>query len=186
MRRLAWLFMAAVLVGGCTNSSGPDRSAGHWTGLLAPVDRTTVTHLRGETLTGQPLDTADSNGKVIVLNFWASWCNPCRAEAPVLRSAASQTGPAGVQFIGVNIKDDRAAALAFERSMAPGYPSLHDQPGMSLLRLRKFAPSSPPSTLLLDRAGRFAGRFTGAVRLPELVDAIRRLAAEPSDPQHRG
>jgi thiol-disulfide isomerase/thioredoxin len=183
---LGWLAVVAFLLSGCTGTSQDEKPAGHWSGLTPAQQRVPLAPLRGETLGGKPLNVADFNGKVVVLNFWASWCNPCRAEGPVLREAAIETGQSGVQFVGVNFKNDRAAALAFERKMAPGYPSLYDQPGTSLLRLRKFAPSSPPTTLLLDREGRFAGRFTGAVRLSELLDAVRRLAQEPAAPERRG
>ena len=147
-------------------------------GLLAPDDRPPAPALSGTTLTGERLDVADYEGKVVVLNFWASWCPPCRAEAPNLIEVAEQTKDDGVQFIGVNVKNAKDEALAFERKQAVPYPSLHDQPGVLLTRFRKLVPQVPPTTLILDRQGRIAGRFIGGVTTRELLVPVQALAAE--------
>jgi thiol-disulfide isomerase/thioredoxin len=76
-------------------------------GLIAEADRPDAPPLVGTTLEGEPLDVADYRGKVVVLNFWASWCPPCRAEAANLIEVAEQTEAEGVQFIGVNVKNAR-------------------------------------------------------------------------------
>ena len=136
--------------------------------------------LAGETLQGTPLDTASMKGKVVVLNFWADWCGPCRAEAPFLNGVATQTAASGVQFVGVNVKNDRSAALAFERVSGTPYPSLYDQPGALLLRFRRIVPQTPPSTMLIDRQGRLAGIFNGGVTESELAGPVQALAAEPA------
>lgn len=146
--------------------------------LLRVEDRTPAPVLSGETLEGEPLDLADYEGDVVVLNFWASWCAPCRAEAANLVAVAEATADEGVSFIGVNIKDDRNAALAFERKQEVPYPSLHDQPGVSLTRFSKLVPQVPPTTLLLDREGRIAGRFIGGVTESELLGPVQVLARE--------
>ena len=113
-----------------------------------------------------------------MLNFWASWCPPCRAEAPNLVEVAEQTADQGVQFIGVNVKNAKDEALAFERKQGVPYPSLHDQPGVLLTRFRALVPQVPPTTLLLDRQGRIAGRFIGGVTTDELLVPVQALAAE--------
>lgn len=147
-------------------------------GLLPVADRMPAPVLRGETLDGSALDLAEYRGRVVVLNFWASWCAPCRAEAGNLVAVAEQTEADGVSFVGVNIKDDANAARAFERKQEVPYPSLHDQPGVSLTRFRAVVPQVPPTTLLVDREGRIAGRFIGGVTETELLGPVQVLAAE--------
>ena len=147
-------------------------------GLITPSDRPPAPQIFGTTLDGDELDVADYRGKVVVLNFWASWCPPCRAEAANLIQVAEQTEAEGVQFIGVNVKNAKDEALAFERNKGVPYPSLHDQPGVLLTRFRKLVPQIPPTTLLLDREGRIAGRFIGGVTARELLVPVRALAAE--------
>jgi len=147
-------------------------------GLIAEQDRPMAPTLDGTTLEGERLDVADYRGQVVVLNFWASWCPPCRAEAPNLVEVAEQTADEGVQFIGVNVKNAKDEALAFERKQGVPYPSLHDQPGVLLTRFRALVPQVPPTTLLLDRQGRIAGRFIGGVTTDELLVPVQALAAE--------
>jgi thiol-disulfide isomerase/thioredoxin len=192
-RRPALVGLLAALVAsgaltGCAGTSGANASgAGDYefgrlatgpNGLFAVADRKAVPPLQGETLQGAPLDTASMAGKVVVLNFWADWCGPCRAEAPFLDQVATDTAASGVQFVGVNVKNDRDAALAFERVSGTPYPSLYDQPGALLLRFRKVVPQTPPSTMLIDRQGRLAGIFNGGVTASELTPAVTALAAE--------
>jgi thiol-disulfide isomerase/thioredoxin len=147
-------------------------------GVIAVADRQAAPVLAGTTLDGEPLDVSDLRGQVVVLNFWASWCAPCRSEARTLNEVASRTAPQGVRFVGVNVKDDRSPAQAFERRQEVRYPSLHDQPGRLLLQFRRVVPQTPPTTLVLDRQGRIAAFFAGEVRLSELLDPVRAIAAE--------
>lgn len=147
-------------------------------GLIAEGDRPPAPQIAGTTLEGEPLDVADYRGQVVVLNFWASWCPPCRAEAANLIEVAETTADEGVQFIGVNVKNAKDEALAFERKQGVPYPSLHDQPGVLLTRFRTLVPQVPPTTLLIDREGRIAGRFIGGVTTRELLVPVQALAAE--------
>jgi len=147
-------------------------------GLIAVQDRQALPALAGTTLDEQPLDVADYRGQVVVLNFWASWCPPCRAETPALLEVAAQTADLGVQLIGVNVKDERSSALAFERNQEVTYPSLYDQPGELLLRFRRIVPQTPPTTLIIDQQGRIAGFFAGQVRLSDLLGPVQQVAAE--------
>ena len=147
-------------------------------GLIPVGDRQPAPPLSGTTLDGEELDVADLRGEVVVLNFWASWCAPCRAEAPTLNEVAQRTAPDGVRFVGINVKDEQSPAQAFERRQQVSYPSLHDQPGRLLLQFRRIVPQTPPTTLVLDREGRIAGFFAGEVRLSELLAPVQSVAAE--------
>ncbi len=147
-------------------------------GTIAAADRQPAPVLTGTTLDGKALSTADYAGQVVVLNFWASWCGPCRSEVKTLNEAAAQTRAEGVQFIGVNVKDDADAARAFERAQQVPYPSLSDQPGRLLLGFRGIVPQTPPTTLVLDRQGRIAASFTGEVDLLQLRGPLEQIAAE--------
>ncbi len=149
-------------------------------GLIAVQDRRAAPALSGTTLDGDPLDVTALRGEVVVLNFWASWCAPCRAEAPVLNEVATRTADQGVRFVGINVKDELESARAFERKQEVGYPSLYDQPGRLLLQFRRAIPQTPPTTLVLDRQGRIAGFFAGAVRLSDLLGPVEAIAAEPA------
>jgi thiol-disulfide isomerase/thioredoxin len=147
-------------------------------GLLPPQEREPAPVLDGRTLDGGQLDVSSLRGQVVVVNFWASWCGPCVAEAGNLVSVAEQTADDGVVFVGVNIRDSTAAARAFERQHGVPYESLEDQAGSLLTRFRSLVPQTPPTTLLLDREGRIAARFIGGLTEPELLGPVQALAAE--------
>ena len=147
-------------------------------GLIAPADRSPAPTLRGELVSGGQLDTATLAGQIIVLNFWASWCSPCIGEAPNLTEVANATKARGVSFVGVDIKDEKAAAQRHERRFAVPYPSIYDDRGVNLLRFRTLVPQSPPTTILIDRQGRIAARFIQGVTTDELMAPIERLLAE--------
>ncbi len=148
-------------------------------GLIAPGDRRPAPALAGSTLDGEPLDVSALRGQVVVLNFWASWCAPCRAESATLNEVAARTAESGVRFVGINVKDEREPAKAFERKQQVAYPSLYDQPGRLLLQFRHAIPQTPPTTLVLDRQGRIAAFFAGEVRLSDLLGPVEAIAAEP-------
>ena len=185
---LAALVAAPVLLAGCSGTSAVAASgAGDYQfgrlatgpdGLFPAGERGPAPELVGETLQGEPLDVGSLRGDVVVLNFWADWCGPCRAEAPFLNAVAERTKDEGVRFVGVNVKDDRNAALAFERVREVTYRSIYDQPGVLLTRFRKVVPQTPPSTLLLDRQGRVAGIFNGGVTEEQLAGPVLTLARE--------
>jgi thiol-disulfide isomerase/thioredoxin len=189
-RALALCALAAALLSGCTGksattdgTSGPllrTLPGGDGNHLLRVEDRIPAPTIRGETLDGESLDLSSLRGKVVVLNFWASWCAPCRAESPNLVKVATDSASKGVAFVGVNFKDDRDAARRFDEVHSVPYPSLFDQPGVVLTKLRKLVPQEPPSTLLIDRSGRIAGIFRGGVTENELSGPVQALAGEPA------
>ncbi len=184
---LAALLACAVVSTGCTSSGGlTDKISTPQlgitkdgpTGVFPVADRRPSPPVRGETLTPGSIDVADLRGKVVVVNFWASWCSPCRAESANLTAVLAQTASQGVAFVGVDIKDERSSAVRFDRVHQVTYPSIFDQAGIVLTRFRELVPQVPPTTIVLDRQGRVAARFTGALTQDELLGPVLALAAE--------
>ncbi len=131
---------------------------------IAAGDRGTAPALAGPVLGGTDrFDLAASRGKVVVVNVWASWCAPCRSEAPALESAWSALRTRPVQFLGINTRDRAPNAEAFARRFGVTYPSVIDEEGLLLLGFKNLPPNAVPSTLVLDREGRVAARVTGEV-----------------------
>lgn len=152
------------------------------TGLtLYPVtSRTPVPDISGSTLEGDQLALADLRGQVVVVNVWGSWCAPCRAEALDLARAARETAEQGVRFVGIDTRDNLAAARAFVETFDVPYPSLFDEGGELLVAFNGVVPvSAVPSTLVIDPDGRIAARVVGKVTYDTLRGIIDDLLAGP-------
>jgi len=135
----------------------------------------------GTTLTGARLSLSRFHGHVVVMNFWGSWCTPCRAEAPVLAALARSFSPAGVAFMGVDIRDTPASAEAFQRDFKITYPSLNDPGGLIALDFRTTVPPAGiPTTLVISRTGRITARVIGEVSYAGLRELISTTLAQPS------
>ena len=142
-----------------------------------PAERPSIPDLEGTTLDGAHLALSSLRGKVVVLNVWASWCEPCRDESPLLARVAAATSGAGVRFVGIDEQDQPDAARAFAASVGTTYPHVMDPAG-SLLRGLRIVPSSGiPSTLVLDRAGAVAARVIGPVDAATFQALVTSLAA---------
>ncbi|MBV9206072.1 MAG: TlpA family protein disulfide reductase [Actinobacteria bacterium] len=131
------------------------------------------------TLTGSRLSfSAYRGGQVVVLNFWGSWCVPCRHEAPTLAAVAAQYRPSGVSFLGVDVRDTTASAEAFARSFGITYPSVSDPSSLITLDFTAKVPiAGTPTTLVIDRTGRIAGAVFGAATYPELTTILAKVTA---------
>jgi thiol-disulfide isomerase/thioredoxin len=180
------LILLAVLTAGCAANQSGQPQAGDTRfvagdgrmQVFAAGDRKPAPPIQGETLDGSGASTAAHKGKVVVLNFWASWCGPCRAEAPTLKDIAAKTA-GGVQFIGIDFKDRKADAQAFERAQGTGYPSIFDQPGKVALAFQgTVPPAAIPSTLVIDKQGRIAARALGAVKYTDLMNTVTKVRDE--------
>ena len=143
---------------------------------IAPSERTDPVEFSGETETGESLGSDDTLGSVTVVNFWYAGCAPCRAEAPDLVEAYEEFAPQGVEFLGVNTRDQVAQAQQFAEQFGVEYPSIMDNAGGRAVQ-RAFAGQVPlnavPTTLVLDAEGRVAhrvlGQLAGASQLRTLI-----------------
>jgi thiol-disulfide isomerase/thioredoxin len=144
----------------------------------APADRPAAPEVSGTTLTGAKFSLAAQRGNLVVLNFWGSWCAPCRREAPTLAALAKHYKDAPVRFIGDDVQDAPANAAAFQRTFGIGYPSIND-PGeqVALAFHGAVPPVGIPTTLLIDRSGHIAGRVVGQVTYDGMRAMITKILA---------
>lgn len=182
--------LVVLVVAGCSSGS----SDGGFT-FTSPGGQSTVTYdppasrgvlpaVAGDALLapGTTLSSEQYRGQVVVINVWGSWCGPCRGEADALEEVAAATGPRGVQFLGVDVRDARESAADFVRDRGVTYPSIFDPPGRSLLALRGYPRNAVPSTIVLDRRHRVAAVFLRALLATDLQPVVERVAAEPAEP----
>ncbi len=143
-----------------------------------PVDvevRRRVVGLEGRLLAdNRPWSSAAVRGSVLVVNYWASWCAPCRAEQPDLSQVARGYTARGVTFIGVNVNDDRASARAYVREFGVPYPSLFDPRAETAPRLGVVG---LPTTFVLDRDGTVGYQRTGRSTVASLSGRLDGLLA---------
>ena len=186
--RLVLAFAVASLVlAGCSSTGADQTRSGdgyEFTGataagqVIAPPGRAAAPPFRGELLDGAAFDSASLAGDVAVINFWGSWCAPCRVETPDLQAVYADVRDQGVQFLGVDVKDQRSLASAFMAEVRAEYPSVFDPRGEVALAFRGFPANVVPSTILLDRDGRVAAVYTGAVTQEDLRSALESLLRE--------
>jgi cytochrome c biogenesis protein CcmG/thiol:disulfide interchange protein DsbE len=113
-------------------------------------------------------------GKVVVLNFWASWCGPCENEAPVLERAQQRLAGSGGTVLGVTYKDDADASRDFVKKYKLTYPSLRDD---RLDLAPKYGTTKLPETFVLDKDGHVVAMSRGEVSQDFLSRAIDRAQA---------
>ncbi|WP_433212821.1 TlpA family protein disulfide reductase [Dactylosporangium sp. CS-047395] len=174
MRR-ALVLMLVLALAACTSST-PKNALG--SRKIAVADRVAAPTMGGELMDGSGrFELAQHKGQVVVVNFWASYCPPCRSEAPELEKVLAATKTDGVTFIGVNVRDQRGKAEAYLADVKPTYGSIFD-PSAALALNFDVPPNSIPATLVVDKAGRIAAVMRSEVDQALLEPIVRDLLAE--------
>jgi peroxiredoxin len=141
---------------------------------VATDDRSGAVDFSAEDTDGDTVSSKALRGKVVVLNFWYASCPPCRAEAKYLNTVHDAYQGKDVAFVGVNVRDERGTAAAFERHFGVDYPTVLDaKSGAVQLALSgQIAPNAVPATIVLDKRGRVAARVLGAVDSASILDTL--------------
>jgi thiol-disulfide isomerase/thioredoxin len=176
-----------VLVGGLAGCSAGGAAAQQGSGnryvagdgrtiVFAVADRKAAPSVTGSTLDGGSFDLGSMKGRVVVVNFWGSWCAPCRLEAADLEAVYQSTKDNGVTFVGVDSRDLKDLAVAFLAGRIT-YPSLFDPPGRVALSFRDVSITFP-TTLIVDKAGKVAAVIRTAVVRADLTKLVTQIGAE--------
>jgi thiol-disulfide isomerase/thioredoxin len=194
VKRLVALASAAIVaLAGC--STGHDAVAqGGTFEFVAPGGKTDIFYdppekrgrpgkLEGPELMdpAKTISLDDFTGKVVVVNVWGQWCGPCRTEITQLQKVYDETRGAGVEFLGVDVRDNnRDAAKDFIVDRKVTFPSIYDPPMRTMIAFGgKYPTTVIPSTVVLDRQHRVAAVFLRELLAEDLQPVVERLAAEP-------
>ncbi|MDT4923332.1 MAG: hypothetical protein QOG01_1045 [Pseudonocardiales bacterium] len=146
--------------------------------LIAVGSRKKAEDIGGTLLSGGRTTLRDNAGKVVLINFWATWCQPCIIETPQLDALYRRVHATGVDFLGINTKDQKSKAESFVRDNDISYPILFDEEGQSALRLGNLPAASLPFTVMIDKHQRVAAVYTGRLSPKDLEPVINKLRAE--------
>lgn len=184
---VALVASAALFLSACSGKNAVDqssigggyqfKSATKLGSLVAPASRQPARNFTGDLLSGGKTSLAATKGKVVVINFWASWCGPCKVETPQFDLLYRRIAPKGVAFLGIDTKDDREHAQTFVDGYKISYPIIFDEAGETALHLGNI-PANLPFTVLLDKQGKVAAVYFGGLTVKDLDGPINQLLAE--------
>jgi thiol-disulfide isomerase/thioredoxin len=134
--------------------------------------------LNAKTLEGQKVHLKDLRGKLVVLNFWATWCGPCREELPMLVKAAQAAGQPDLVFIAVSVDDSKTEGKVPDavRQFGISFPVWRGATGDDVFKLSKG--EAVPATVFIDRDGTIESRVSGTIRESELTERIKWLTGD--------
>jgi thiol-disulfide isomerase/thioredoxin len=150
-------------------------------GIGASADSRSV-NLPFKDMNGNKVKVSDLQGKLVVLNFWATWCLPCRAEMPLFIEADRRYAPRGVAFVGVSLDDKRSRAKIPDFVAEFKIP-FHIWVGASTMDLDELKLGTAlPATAFLDREGRIVARVLGQIAEQELYERLDWLTGNRQGP----
>lgn len=160
----------------CGTHAAEGAALRRWEG---PSDAPPIDLLRPD---GSPLSLRDLRGKVVLVNFWASWCEPCLAEMPSLQRLCHQLGAERFEVLGVNYQEGLARINAFVQKTGVTFPIVRDTDGAIA---RAWSARVFPSSYILDRAGQIRYLLVGEAdwTSPAIVSTIRSLLRPPPPPR---
>lgn len=178
VRRRSWIWVTAVaaavvVVGGLLAFGlGRDPNAIRTPLIGRPAPAFSLRTLEGD----RTIRLSDLRGQVVVVNFWASWCAPCRQEHPFLAEAWRRYRDQGVVLVGISYQDPPAASRAYIRELGGGWPVVTDPGAKTALAYGVYG---IPETFFIGRDGRVAHKTVGPVSYETLTTQISRLLASP-------
>ncbi len=158
---IAFFVLEPFFVSPTARSGGPESLVGE----MAPVFP-----LRDDR--GSPVSLDRYRGRIVLMNLWASWCPPCRAEMPDLQRLARAYAPAGIAIVGVNEGESPQRAAAFANSLGIRFPIWID---VAQRYGRTYAALGLPTSVILDRRGIVVRAFDGALTFAQMEAALRPL-----------
>lgn len=146
--------------------------------VIAKDERKAAPDIKGTMLDGSSFNVDSYKGKILVLNFWASWCAPCRVEAPDLESIYQSYQSKGVDVVGVLVRDDKQQGQIYAKQIGLTYPSIFDPDTEIALQFKNYPPAAIPSTTVIDATGKVAAVYVAAVDKSDLLKTLNKLLAE--------
>jgi peroxiredoxin len=178
---------ASLLVGACTGKDAVNQTAGGQfrfvsgtsLGKTYPVNgRKLAGDFTADLINGGSLTLRQQAGKVVVINFWATWCGPCTTETPQLDAMYRQVKSQGVQVIGIDTKDIRDKAQAFVKDNGITFPIAFDERGATAIALGRIPALSLPFTVLVDKKQRIAAVYLSRLTPNDLEPVLTQLETE--------